>query len=43
MLYRLSKLIPVPMRTTYTANGERRRSTWVQWRDHIWAHHMTSV
>lgn len=48
MLYRLSKLIPVPMRSTY---GQRHdgdpitwyRATWVQWRGHIWRHRIEAA
>lgn len=43
MLYRLSKLIPVVMRSTYTADGRRQRSTWVQWRGRVLAHHVTPI
>lgn len=43
MLYRLSKLIPVPMRTTYTADGQRQHAVWVQWRHHIWRHRITTA
>lgn len=43
MLYRLSKLIPVPMRSTYgveAGSGDVReeRARWWQWRGIVWGH-----
>ncbi len=55
MRYKLSKLIPVPMRSTYgfgpftglpagvTASSTRQTSTWWQWRDRILRHRITAA
>jgi hypothetical protein len=48
MLYLLSKLIPVPMRSTYgvCADGEvthHEHATWVQWRDRIFRHRVQAL
>jgi hypothetical protein len=47
MLYRLSKIIPVPMKSTYGVEdvGVQRiqRATWWQWRGHIFRHRNTFV
>ena len=52
MLYRLSKLVPVPMRSTYkhgrfTSDGpietHRERSTWWQWRSRIYRMRTTTL
>lgn len=44
LLYKLSKVIPVRMRTKYGTgldpDNYRWKSTWWQWRNHIW-HHRT--
>lgn len=45
MLYQLSKLLPVPMRTRYTEPqgnvnvpyDRRVAVSWWQWRGHVWA------
>lgn len=38
MMYMLSKIIPVPMRSTYRVEpgDQRETTTWWQWRDRIW-------
>jgi hypothetical protein len=49
MLYRLSKLIPVRMRSTYFAGGDddaewaKERASWWQWRGHIFRHRVTRL
>jgi hypothetical protein len=47
MLYRLSKIIPVPMKSEYGVEdaGVQRiqRATWWQWRDRIYRHRNTFV
>lgn len=49
MLYLLSKLIPVPMRSTYgvvNADGAdpgHEYATWWQWRGRIWRHRTEPV
>jgi hypothetical protein len=42
MLYRLSKLIPVPMRSRYgTEDRGIERACWWQWRGRIFRHRIT--
>jgi len=46
MLYLLSKILPMPMRTSYCVgdeNGPRQRSTWVQWRGRAFRHRITRL
>lgn len=51
MLYLLSKLIPVPMRSSYEtteanarlAGPRRERATWWQWRGHVYRHRVTRL
>ncbi len=55
MLYRLSKIIPVPMHLTYTAwklsfhNGAKvdtmhlERAQWWQWRGRIWRYRRSVI
>ncbi len=35
MLYRLSKLIPVPMSSTYHTDDGPEHAVWIQWRDRV--------
>lgn len=43
MLYKLSKIIPVRMKSEYKERGRKYTHTWWQWRDHIWASKKTRV
>ena len=42
-MYRLSKIIPVFMRSTYRADGAQHKATWIQYRGHILAHRITAA
>ena len=40
MVYWLSKLIPVPMHSTYWAEGRRESCRWWQWRGRVFRHRL---
>jgi hypothetical protein len=42
-MYRLSNILPVPMRSTYESLTGRQRATWWQWRGKVYRHRIVPL